>query len=109
MLLGVIVFNTAIASACFWGAWRLFHLRHVVQEWGVALDILEADLQQTLVQVPREIQDNCQQLRDRRKQYSQLQLRLRQYLIWSRQILALVQWGTVRRQGSGNLSRRASE
>ena len=109
MLLGVIVFNTLIATACFWGAWRLFCLRDVVQQWSVALDRLEADLQQTLPPVPLAIRHNRQQLRDRHQQYSQLQLRLGQYLIWTRQVLAFIQWGTVRWRGSGNLSRRASE
>lgn len=109
MLLGVIVLNTAIAVTCFWGAWRLVHLRKTVQQWSDSLKVLEPELQQILAHVPLVIQHNRQQLRDRRQQYNQLQFQMARYFRWLRQSLALVQWGTAQWQGSGNLSRRTSE
>ena len=109
LLLGVIVLNAAIATACFWGAWRLVHFRKRVKQWGVSLDMMTTELQQTLPLIPLDIRQSRQQLRDRHQQYSQLQRRLGQYLKWSQQLLGFVQWGTAQWRGSGNLSPRASK
>lgn len=109
MLLGVIVLNTAIATLCFWGAWRLVRFRTVVQQWAMSLETINTELQQMLPQISLEIQGQRQALRDRHQRYSQLQIRLRQYLKWTQQSLVFVQWGTARWRRSGNLSPRVSE
>ena len=109
MLLGVIVLNTAIAIVCFWSAWQLFLFRSTIQSWRISMDASIEELQHSLAQAPLLIGQNRQELRDRREQYSILQSQLDQYLSLTRQVLAVVQWGTSRWRGSGNLSRRVSK
>ncbi|MEM9217946.1 MAG: hypothetical protein AAGD25_26850 [Cyanobacteria bacterium P01_F01_bin.150] len=109
LLLGLIVLNIAIAIACFWGAWRLVHVRKKVQQWTTFLDTTNSELQQVLPKLLIELRHNCQQLRDRRQQYRQLQIMLGQYIQLTRQILWIVQWAIARWQRSGNLSPRAFE